>query len=131
MTVLAASGSVTVVDPDRTRPAVRQPSRPRIPGLAGRDDWYFVGRRREQRRWPLDLTGPGLAGIAVTGIGGTGKTTLAAEIVTRVRAREPGRILVSLRGPLTLESVLGAVTSTIRRELLVRGGMEHDRAPGP
>ena len=122
VTVLAASGSVTVVDPDRTRPAVRQPSRPRIPGLAGRDDWYFVGRRREQRRWPLDLTGPGLAGIAVTGIGGTGKTTLAAEIVSRVRDREPGRILVSLRGPLTLESVLGAVTSTIRRELLVRGG---------
>ena len=81
-----------------------------------------MGRRREQRRWPLDLTGPGLAGIAVTGIGGTGKTTLAAEIVTRVRDREPGRILVSLRGPLTLESVLGAVTSTIRRELLVRGG---------
>ena len=81
-----------------------------------------MGRRREQRRWPLDLTGPGLAGIVVTGIGGTGKTTLAAEIVSRVRAREPGRILVSLRGPLTLESVLGAVTSTIRRELLVRGG---------
>ena len=124
VTVLAASGSVTVVDPDRTRPAARQPSRPRIPGLAQRDDWYFVGRRREQRRWPLDLTGPGLAGIAVTGIGGTGKTTLAAEIVSRVRAREPGRILVSLRGPLTLESLLGAVTSTIRRELLVRGGME-------
>ncbi|MGP0023217.1 MAG: CHAT domain-containing protein, partial [Streptosporangiaceae bacterium] len=124
VTVLAASGSVTVVDPDRTRPAVRQPARPRIAGLAGRDDWYFVGRRREQRRWPLDLTGPGLAGIVVTGIGGTGKTTLAAEIVTRVRDREPGRILVSLRGPLTLESVLGAVTSTIRRELLVHGGIE-------
>ena len=122
VTVLAASGSVTVVDPDRTRPAARQPSRPRIPGLARRDDWYFVGRRREQRRWPLDLTGAGLAGIAVTGIGGTGKTMLAAEIVTRVRDREPGRTLVSLRGPLTLESLLGAVTSTIRRELLVRGG---------
>ena len=124
VTVLAASGSVTVVDPDRTRPAARQPARPRIAGLAGRDDWYFVGRRREQRRWPLDLTGPGLAGIAVTGIGGTGKTTLAAEIVSRVRDREPGRILVSLRGPLTLESVLGAVTSAIRRELLVHGDMD-------
>ena len=124
VTVLAAGGSVTVVDPDRTRPAVRQPSRPRIAGLAGREEWYFVGRRREQRRWPLDLVGSGLAGIAVTGIGGTGKTTLAAEIVTRVRDREPGRILVSLRGPLTLESLLGAVTATIRRELLVRGGME-------
>ena len=127
VTVLAASGSVTVLDPGRAGPAVRQPARPRIAGLAGRDEWYFVGRRREQRHWPLDLTGPGLAGIVVTGIGGTGKTTLAAEIVTRVRDREPGRILVSLRGPLTLESVLGAVTATIRRELLVRGGGDRPR----
>ena len=124
VTVLAASGSVTVAGPGRAGPAVRRPSRPRIAGLAGRDEWYFVGRRREQRRWPLDLTSSGLAGIVVTGIGGTGKTTLAAEIVSRVRDREPGRILVSLRGPLTLESVLGAVTATIRRELLVQGGQD-------
>jgi hypothetical protein len=52
---------------------------------------------------------------------GLGKTTLAAEVTARLRDREPGRILVSLTGALTLESLLGAVTSTIRRELLVRG----------
>ena len=99
----------------------RRPSRPRIAGLAGREDWYFVGRRPEQRRWPADLTGSALAGIVIYGIGGTGKTTLAAEIVARVRDREPGRVLVSLTGPLTLESLLGAVISAIRRELLIRG----------
>ena len=55
------------------------------------------------------------------GIGGTGKTTLAAELTTRIRDREPGRILVSLTGPLTLESLLGAVITTIRRELLIQG----------
>ena len=62
----------------------------------------------------------------ICGIGGGGKTTLAAEITARVLDREPGRILVSLAGPLTLEGLLGAVITTIRRELLVRG---QDRTP--
>ena len=124
VTVLAATGSVPILDAGRTAPAVSQPSRPRIAGLAARDDWYFVGRRREQRRWPADLTGPNLAGIVVHGIGGTGKTTLAAEITTRLQARDPGWVLVSLTGPLTLESLLGEVTSVVRRELLVRGGQD-------
>ena len=124
VTVLAASGSVPVLDPGRTAAAVSQPSRPRIAGLAAREDWYFVGRRREQRRWPVDLASPKLAGIVVHGIGGTGKTTLAAEITTRLLDRDPGRVLVSLTGPLTLESLLGEATSAIRRELLVRGGQD-------
>jgi tetratricopeptide (TPR) repeat protein len=121
VTVLAAAGSVPVLDPGRTAPPTGQPSRPGIAGLATREDWYFVGRRPEQRRWPADLTGSSSSGIVVYGIGGTGKTTLAAEITARVRDREPGRILVSLAGPLTLESLLGTVTTTIRRELLVHG----------
>jgi hypothetical protein len=121
VTVLAAAGSVPVLDPAHAGPAAGRPSRPRIAGLAGREDWYFVGRRREQRRWPADLAGPELAGIVIGGIGGTGKTTLAAEITTRIRDREPGRVLVSLTGPLTLETLLGAVITTIRRELLIRG----------
>ena len=120
VTVLAAAGSVPVLDSGRSAAPVRQPSRPRIAGLAAREDWYFVGRRGEQRSWPADLTGSSLAGIVIYGIGGTGKTTLAAEIVARIRDRESGRILVSLAGPLTLESLLGAVITTIRLELLVR-----------
>jgi len=121
VTVLAAVGSVAILDPEHTASAAAVPSRPRIAGLAGRDDWYFVGRRPEQRRWPADVTGPGLAGIVIYGIGGTGKTTLAAEITTRIRDRDPGRVLVSLAGPLTLESLLRTVITAIRRELLVRG----------
>ena len=124
VTVLAATGSVPILDAVRTAPAIAQPSRPRIAGLAAREDWYFVGRRREQRRWPADLAGPDLAGIVVHGIGGTGKTTLAAEITTRLLDRDPGWVLVSLAGPLTLEGLLGEVTSAIRRELLVRSGQD-------
>ena len=61
----------------------------------------------------------------ICGIGGIGKTTLAAELVGRVLDRE-SRILVSLTGPLTLEGLLGAVTSAIRRQLLVSGEQATD-----
>ena len=120
VTVLAGAGSVPVLAPGQAAPVAAGPSRPRVAGLARRQDWYFVGRRGEQRRWPADLTGDTLAGIVICGIGGGGKTTLAAEITARVLDREPGRILVSLAGPLTLESLLGAAITTIRRELLIR-----------
>jgi len=126
VTVLATAGSVCVLDPGRAAQTARQPSRPRIAGLADREDWYFVGRRLEQRHWPTELTGPDRAGIVIFGIGGTGKTTLAAELVSRVRDQEPDRVLVSLAGPLNLEGLLGAAVSTLRRELLVRG--DHDSA---
>ena len=121
VTVLAAAGSVPVLDLEKVARAAPGPSRPRIAGLAGREDWYFVGRRPEQRRWPADLTGSALAGIVICGIGGTGKTTLAAEITARVRDQEPDRVLVTVSGPVTLEGLLGAVITTIRRELLVGG----------
>ena len=121
VTVLAATGLVPVLDPGTAAPPTPQPSRPAIAGLGTREEWYFVGRRREQRRWPADLTGSQAAGIVICGIGGTGKTTLAAEIITRILGREPGWILVTLTGPLTLETLLGAVITTIRRELLVSG----------
>ena len=122
VTVLAASGSVSVLDSGQVAAAARRPSRPRVAGLAGRGDWYFVGRRAEQRRWPAELTAPdGPAGIVVCGIGGAGKTTLAAEVIGRVRNQDPDRILISLAGPLTLESLLGALVVTVRRELLTRG----------
>jgi tetratricopeptide (TPR) repeat protein len=121
VTVLAGSAAVAVVDPDATAPTVRQPSRPQISGLAGREEWYFVGRRAEQRRWPAELTGPGAAGIVICGIGGTGKTTLAAELTARIRDRETAQVLVNLAGQLTLEGLLSAVITGVRGELLVRG----------
>jgi tetratricopeptide (TPR) repeat protein len=130
VTVLAASGSVPVLDHGVAEAVVRRPSRPRIHGLAGREDWYFVGRRAEQRAWPAELTAPaGIAGagIVVCGIGGAGKTTLAAEVAGRVQVREPGRILVGLAGPQTLEGLLGTAAAVIRRELLAGG---HPEAAG-
>jgi hypothetical protein len=58
VTILAATGTVPLLDPAASAPAARPRSRPRIAGLAGREDWYFVGRQAEQRRWPGELTSP-------------------------------------------------------------------------
>jgi hypothetical protein len=52
VTVLAATGSVAVLGQASTATPASQPARPRMAGLADREDWYFVGRRAEQRRWP-------------------------------------------------------------------------------
>ena len=119
VTILAAAGSVPVLDSDQAASPTPQPVQPQIAGLASRGDWYFVGRRSEQRRWPADLTGSSLAGIVIYGIGGTGKTALAAEMVARLRDRDPGQVLISLTGPLTLEGLLEAVITSIRRDLLM------------
>jgi tetratricopeptide (TPR) repeat protein len=121
VTVLAASPTVAAVGPRATDAGPRQLDPPRIKGMAARAEWYFVGRRPEQRSWPTELTESALAGLVVHGIGGTGKTTLAAELAARIHGREPGRVLVSLAGPLTLEGVLGELISVVRRELLVGG----------
>ena len=67
VTVLAGAGSVPVLAPGQAASVAAGPSRPRVAGLAGREDWYFVGRRREQRRWPADLLSSQDAGIVICG----------------------------------------------------------------
>ena len=64
------------------------------------------------------------------GIGGAGKTTLAAEVASRVRDRDPGLIQVGLAGPLTLESLLGAIADTIRGSCRRRGPQRRPGWPG-
>ena len=119
VTVLAAASAVPLLDPGSTWRSARAPEPPRIKELAARGPWYFVGRRAEQRSWPADLLGPGRAGIVIYGIGGTGKTTLAAELTVTITNRDPGRVVVSQAGPLTLDGLLGVLISAARRYLLL------------
>jgi hypothetical protein len=128
VTVLAATESVPARGVGPTEPSARQAVRPQIVGLTRRADWYFVGHRIEQRHWPTELTGPGTSGIVICGIGGVGKTALADQLVARIRESEPGRVLVTLAGPLTLESQLDAVITGIRRDLLVSGARDTEDA---
>ena len=91
-------------------------------GLLARQVGEFVGRRREQRRWPVELVGPGVAGLVLHGIGGVGKTTLAAELARRIVERKPDRLVVlasgvTVGGALSVDQVLGALADAVRRRL--------------
>jgi tetratricopeptide (TPR) repeat protein len=121
VTVQAASGSVRVFDPA----IVEFPDRPgsrSVGGLLAREVGEFVGRRREQRRLPHELLSTGTAGVVLQGLGGVGKTTLAAEITRRIRDLEPTRVV--LIGELSIDGVLADVTAALHRQLLLTGAPE-------
>ncbi len=109
LSVLAGAGSVTVLDPAVVKAPPPPPQRFAIGRVSARAVGEFVGRRRAQRRLPAELLAAGRAGVVLHGIGGIGKTTLAAELVARVIEREPERQPVVLEGELGFESVLGAI----------------------
>jgi len=125
LTVLATAGSVTIIDPSAAPAAGDQlaglPGAPVPAGLLSREAGEFVGRRRAQRRWPAELLAPRAAGLVLYGIGGVGKTTLAAELIRRIAEHDPQRLAVvaasSLTGgTLTVDRVLAAVASAVRRQ---------------
>ena len=124
LTVLATTGSVTVIDPSAGPVAESQVGRlpaARVPaGLLVREVGEFVGRRRAQRRWPAELLAPAGAGLVLYGIGGVGKTTLAAELVQRITERDPERLTAVAASSLTggtvsVDRVLSALARALRR----------------
>src|SRR5437764_2486983 len=55
-------------------------------------------RSAERRRWAADLTGPGSGGLVIYGMGGIGKSTLAAQIATRMSRLQSGRVIRVING---------------------------------
>jgi tetratricopeptide (TPR) repeat protein len=124
VTVAAPEGRVALFDPAIRGPVVPTAEAPRIGAVAGRAVGDFVGRRREQRRWPAELGSPKGAGLVLHGIGGVGKTTLASELITILRARQPERLLAQLRGEVSVEDVFREVAAVVRRQLYMEGDTE-------
>ena len=77
------------------------------PGVVVRTVGDFVGRRREERLVLRTLRGAKKAGVLLRGMGGVGKSTLAAEVLTRLV--EEGRLVVSLTGEVAPETVIEQV----------------------
>ena len=76
----------------------------------------FVGRRHELRCSRRALRGP-KAGLVIHGIGGVGKSTLSAELISQQAA---SRVLVSLRGALSVDRILDELGA--RLTILRTGG---------
>lgn len=61
-------------------------------------------RSAEVRRWSADLSGPGAAGLVVYGMGGIGKSTLAAQIAARVGRLRSDRVGTFIEGEVSAAS---------------------------
>ncbi|MEU8285164.1 tetratricopeptide repeat protein, partial [Micromonospora sp. NPDC048905] len=119
VSVLAAAPSVTVADGAAPAEA-RAETVPDLGGLLARPVGQFVGRRHAQRTLPGLLTdGTGTA-VLLHGIGGVGKTTLAAEVVRRLLDTSSDWRLVTVTGPVTVDGLLTALADAARRELVLR-----------
>ena len=78
------------------------------PGVVVRRIGDMVGRRREQRLILQALRDADGAGVLIHGIGGVGKSTLAAQILHRL-ADDDGFLLISLKGETDPDRILGAI----------------------
>jgi tetratricopeptide (TPR) repeat protein len=101
-----------------------EPELPRDSGLIVRRVGEFVGRRMEQRVLLKVLRSPDSAGVVVHGIGGVGKSTLAAQIMHFLA--QSGWILVSVTGPLSVDQLLSAVGRRIHQVCLKQNRHESD-----
>ena len=85
-----------------------------IGGITGRNVWDLVGRRTARRQWPHEILGSAYAGMVIHGIGGVGKTTLAADIMSRIQTAEPGRVVVALTGQVDTDTLLAELVSAVQ-----------------
>ena len=85
---------------------------------------FLPVRSAERRRWSAELVSPDVAGIVVHGVGGIGKSVLAAQILDRVSQLEPGCVIAVLSGEVTAGAFLARVAAALRRqpEAVTRGG---------
>jgi tetratricopeptide (TPR) repeat protein len=119
ISVLATSSSVVPLDRGSRKPVPPPPPRFNIGAVSARAVGEFVGRRTEQRRWPAELVADRGAGMVLHGIGGVGKTTLAAELISRVIDEEPERAYAVRAGAITADGLLGAAIAALRQKAVV------------
>ena len=105
--------------------ALTPPPEPKLDrGVVVRRIGDLVGRRREQRLTLQALRARDRAGVVLHGIGGVGKSTLAAQIMHRMA--EGGALLASLAGLVTPERLLSEIGSRLLAGALEQGPDERD-----
>ncbi|MFB6938951.1 tetratricopeptide repeat protein [Streptomyces chartreusis] len=95
-------------------------------GMVVRKVGEFVGRRAELRRLLAALRDPQRAGVLVHGIGGVGKSTLAAELLHHYDAEHRLLIPVSAATTRTADAVLEALRQSLTTHCLTKDLSETD-----
>ena len=90
-------------------------------GVVVREVGEFVGRRREMREARRVLAGA-KAGLVLHGIGGVGKSTLAAEVLRSLGA--DAGLVVSKAGPVSVDDVLGEIGARLHQAASAAEGGE-------
>lgn len=101
------------------RPPRRTSEMIRIPGMPLRPIGQFVGRRAEARAITRLLDDPATPGVVIHGIGGLGKSTLAAEVVRRMADRLG--LLVTVIGAVDPDQILEEMGGALLAEARRRG----------
>jgi hypothetical protein len=82
---------------------------------------YLPIRSVERRRWALELLEPATAGLVLHGIGGIGKSRLAAEIAARFGRLEPDRLITVISGEVSVDTFLAGLAAGLRRHPALAG----------
>ncbi|HET8640578.1 MAG TPA: AAA family ATPase, partial [Pseudonocardiaceae bacterium] len=105
--------SLTLFDPSRSE-SVQQVRRPRIDhDIVNLDLGDFVGRRRELRLLLAAMRSRDTTGVLIHGIGGVGKSSLAAAVLHELAADR--RCVVTLHGRRTVDEILGRIAKAYGR----------------
>lgn len=94
-------------------------------GMVVRRVGEFVGRRAELRELLEVLRGGG-AGVVVHGIGGVGKSTLAAQLIEQLGDRSGLVVTVSAAASLTVDLVLEALRTRLLAYAIAEGLADRD-----
>ena len=122
VTIQATPSREALFDPEAVRSGQRAPSKaiPMLGKIPALKVGSFVGRRREQLEIPRFLADEDRGGVVLHGIGGIGKTSLAAEILRRSREQRPDLVVVTVSGTITAEGLLNRIITELRITLLKR-----------
>ncbi|MCP4693556.1 MAG: AAA family ATPase, partial [Desulfobacterales bacterium] len=91
-------------DPSEAYEKIEPPADLPLDGVCVRKVGEFVGRRMDQRVLSRELRGDKHAGVVIHGMGGVGKSSLAAQVPHRLHL--DGRFLVSLTGEASVHTIL-------------------------
>jgi hypothetical protein len=99
--------------PDPKAPRPKHAARhARTSGPAAPQHTSLSIRSAERRRWSADLTQPDVTALVIHGLGGVGKSTLAAQIAARVSRLAPERVVTAVGGEVSAACLAAQAATT-------------------